>query len=162
MSDRTTWAAAREGYERGEGIRAIARRLGLLPGTVSKRAVREGWMRPAETPAPVETEETLPAAETATAGAGTATHRQRGRPFPKGVSGNPAGRKAGTRNRATMAAEALLDGEAEALTRKAVELALQGDTVALRLCLERLCPRDVNGRYRSPCRPWRRRRMRRG
>jgi hypothetical protein len=41
---------------------------------------------------------------------------------------------------ATMAAEALLDGEAEALTRKAVELALAGDTVALRLCLERLLP----------------------
>ena len=39
-----------------------------------------------------------------------------------------------------MAAEALLDGEAEALTRKAVELALEGDTVALRLCLERLLP----------------------
>lgn len=39
-----------------------------------------------------------------------------------------------------MAVEALLEGEAEALTRKAVEKALEGDTVALRLCLERLCP----------------------
>jgi hypothetical protein len=39
-----------------------------------------------------------------------------------------------------MAVEALLDGEAEALTRKAVELALAGDTVVLRLCLERLLP----------------------
>jgi hypothetical protein len=39
-----------------------------------------------------------------------------------------------------MAAEALLNGEAEALTRKAVERALEGDTVALRLCLERLVP----------------------
>jgi len=39
-----------------------------------------------------------------------------------------------------LAAEALLDGEAETLTRKAVELALDGDTVALRLCLERLVP----------------------
>jgi hypothetical protein len=36
--------------------------------------------------------------------------------------------------------EALLDGEAEALTRKAVDLALAGDTTALRLCLERLAP----------------------
>jgi hypothetical protein len=36
--------------------------------------------------------------------------------------------------------QALLDGEAEALTRKAVDLALAGDTTALRLCLERLCP----------------------
>jgi len=36
------------------------------------------------------------------------------------------------RHRATLAAEALLDGEAEALTRKAVELALAGDGIALR------------------------------
>jgi hypothetical protein len=39
-----------------------------------------------------------------------------------------------------MAAQALLDGEAEALTRKAVELALEGNIPALRLCLERLLP----------------------
>jgi hypothetical protein len=39
-----------------------------------------------------------------------------------------------------LAAEALLDGEAEALTRKAIELALKGDTTALRLCLERIVP----------------------
>ena len=56
--------------------------------------------------------------------------------FSPGVSGNPAGRLPGTKNRATKAAEELLEGEAEALTRKAVELALEGDTVALRLCLE--------------------------
>jgi hypothetical protein len=41
---------------------------------------------------------------------------------------------------ATLAAEALLDGEAEALTRKAIDMALDGDTVALRLCLERIYP----------------------
>ena len=39
-----------------------------------------------------------------------------------------------------MLAEALLDGEAEALTRKAIEKALAGDGVALRLCLERVLP----------------------
>jgi hypothetical protein len=39
-----------------------------------------------------------------------------------------------------MAAEALLDGEAQALTRKAIELALAGDTTALRLSLERIVP----------------------
>jgi len=66
--------------------------------------------------------------------------KQRGRPFVKGQSGNPRGKPKGLRNRATIAAEALLDGEAEALTRKAVEMALGGDTVALRLCLERLMP----------------------
>ena len=36
--------------------------------------------------------------------------------------------------------EALLDGEAEALTRKAIEQAKAGDTTALRLCLERIAP----------------------
>lgn len=66
--------------------------------------------------------------------------KQRGRPFVKGQSGNPRGKPKGVRNRATLAAEALLDGEAEALTRKAVEMALGGDVMALRLCLERLVP----------------------
>ncbi|MCH8859240.1 MAG: hypothetical protein IID54_06645 [Proteobacteria bacterium] len=66
--------------------------------------------------------------------------KQRGRPFKPGQSGNPKGRPKGARNRATLAAEALLDGEAEALTRKAIELGLSGDTTALRLCLERLMP----------------------
>ena len=53
--------------------------------------------------------------------------------------GNP-GRPQGSRHKATQAALALLDGEGEALTRKAVELALEGDTTALRLCLERIAP----------------------
>jgi hypothetical protein len=64
----------------------------------------------------------------------------RGRPFAKGQSGNPRGRPIGSRNKATLAAAALLAGEAEALTRKAVELALAGDPTALRLCLERILP----------------------
>ena len=62
--------------------------------------------------------------------------KTRGRPFAKGNPGRPKG----ARHRATLAAEALLDGEAEGLTRKAVELALAGDTTALRLCLERILP----------------------
>uniref|UniRef100_I2PZY3 DUF5681 domain-containing protein n=1 Tax=Desulfovibrio sp. U5L TaxID=596152 RepID=I2PZY3_9BACT len=66
--------------------------------------------------------------------------KQRGRPFKPGESGNPKGRTPGTRCKATMAAQALLDGEAETLTRKAVELALEGDLVALRLCMERIVP----------------------
>ncbi|MGC2199213.1 MAG: DUF5681 domain-containing protein [Stellaceae bacterium] len=66
--------------------------------------------------------------------------RVRGRPFERGWSGNPAGRRTGSRNKATLAAAALLQGEAEALTRKAVDLALVGDPTALRLCLERILP----------------------
>jgi hypothetical protein len=62
------------------------------------------------------------------------------RGFQPGQSGNPAGRPKGARNRTTLAAEAILEGEAEALTRKAIELALAGDVIALKLCLERLMP----------------------
>ena len=40
----------------------------------------------------------------------------------------------------TLAAQALLDGEVEAITRKAIELALDGDIQALRLCLDRIIP----------------------
>lgn len=53
--------------------------------------------------------------------------------------GNP-GKPKGARSRATLAAEALLDGEAEKLTRTAIDKALEGDVTALRLCLERLVP----------------------
>ena len=53
--------------------------------------------------------------------------------------GNP-GKPRGARHRATQAALALLDGQAEALTRKAVDMALYGDVTALRLCLERIAP----------------------
>jgi hypothetical protein len=60
-----------------------------------------------------------------------------GRPFVPGTSGNPGGRPAGSRHTTTLAMEALLDGEAEKLTRKAIDLALAGDMVALRLCMER-------------------------
>jgi hypothetical protein len=66
--------------------------------------------------------------------------KQRGRPFRRGESGNPSGRPLGSRHRATLAAEALLDGEVEALTRKAVEMALAGDSTALRLCFDRILP----------------------
>ena len=62
--------------------------------------------------------------------------KTRGRPFKKGNPGRPRG----SRNKATLAAEAILDGEAEALARKAIELALNGDLQALRICLDRLLP----------------------
>jgi Family of unknown function (DUF5681) len=60
--------------------------------------------------------------------------------FRKGQSGNPAGKPKGARNHATRAIEAMLGGEAEKLTRTAIDLALAGDTVALRLCFDRLIP----------------------
>jgi Family of unknown function (DUF5681) len=72
--------------------------------------------------------------------------------FQPGHSGNPKGRPKGCRHRATVAAEALLDGEAEGLTRKAIGLALAGDATALRLCLERILParRDRPVRLQTP------------
>jgi hypothetical protein len=63
-----------------------------------------------------------------------------GRQFRKGQSGNPAGRPVGSRNKATLAAELLFDGEADVLSRRAIELALGGDGSALRLCLDRILP----------------------
>ncbi|GJD54053.1 hypothetical protein OPKNFCMD_6833 [Methylobacterium crusticola] len=65
---------------------------------------------------------------------------ERGRAFQKGQSGNPKGKPKGARHKTTLAMEALLAGEAEGLTRKAIEMANDGDTVALRLCLDRLLP----------------------
>src|SRR5229473_3106457 len=78
--------------------------------------------------------------------------RVRGRPFEKGQSGNPAGRRIGCRNKTTIAAAALLAGESEALTRKAVDLALVGDPTAMRLCLERILPpcRERTVRFALP------------
>ena len=55
------------------------------------------------------------------------------------AAGNP-GKPRGARHKATQAALTLLEGEGEALARKAVEMALNGDVIALRLCLERLVP----------------------
>jgi Family of unknown function (DUF5681) len=66
--------------------------------------------------------------------------KQRGRPFQKGQSGNPIGRPTGSRNKTTLAVENLLDGEAETITRKAIEKAKEGDATAIRLCLDRILP----------------------
>lgn len=60
----------------------------------------------------------------------------RGKPFEPGNPGRPRG----ARHKTTLAIEALLEGEHEKLTRKAIEMALEGDGPALRLCLERLAP----------------------
>ena len=55
------------------------------------------------------------------------------------TAGN-TGRPKGSRNKATIAIESLLQGHAEALTQTAVTKALEGDSIALRLCMERIAP----------------------
>jgi|SRR5271169_2911131 len=75
-----------------------------------------------------------------------------------GCAGGPSRRAdqatlvAGSRNKATLAAAALLAGESEALTRKAVEMALAGDPTAMRLCMERVLPpcRERIVKFRLP------------
>ena len=62
----------------------------------------------------------------------------RGRPF---ANGNP-GRKVGSKNRTTLVAAALLEGEAEQLVCKAIELAKAGDVVMLKFLLGRILPRE--------------------
>ena len=61
----------------------------------------------------------------------------------KFTSGN-SGRPKGARNRKTLTIESLLEGQAEALTQTAISKALDGDSMALRLCMERMAtaPKD--------------------
>jgi hypothetical protein len=64
--------------------------------------------------------------------------------FAAGESGNPAGRPKGARNRSTLLAQELLDGDGEAIVRKAIAMAKKGEAVALKLCIERILPRRAH------------------
>ena len=61
----------------------------------------------------------------------------------KFTSGN-SGRPKGARNRKTLAIESLFEGQAEALTQTVISKALDGDSMALKLCMERIAtaPKD--------------------
>ncbi|MBN9454273.1 MAG: hypothetical protein J0I42_20240 [Bosea sp.] len=74
------------------------------------------------------------------AAAENAAPKQRGTPFKPGQSGNPAGKPKGARNKTTLAMEAIMEADAEAMTRKLVELANAGDMTAMRICMDRLYP----------------------
>jgi hypothetical protein len=60
--------------------------------------------------------------------------------FAKGNSVNLAGKPKGARHKTTLAMEALLGGESDIITRKAIELAKTGDLIAIRICMDRLLP----------------------
>jgi len=72
--------------------------------------------------------------------------RVRGRPFEKGNGG----RRRGSKNRTTLVAEALLEGEEVALVRKAIELAKAGDTQMLKFLLDRILPKERSVRVDLP------------
>lgn len=56
--------------------------------------------------------------------------------FQAGQSGNPSGKPVGSKDKRTALRE-LLNPHAPALVEKAVQKALEGDTSALKLCLDR-------------------------
>lgn len=59
--------------------------------------------------------------------------------FQEGQSGNPAGRPKGSKDKRTELRE-LLEPHAPALIEKAVSMALEGDTTAMKMCLDRILP----------------------
>jgi hypothetical protein len=78
--------------------------------------------------------------------------QQAGR-FRKGQSGNPAGRPKGSLNRATILAQALIDGQSEVLTHTLIQMALERDPVAMRLSMERILPPRKDRPVSFPLRP---------
>jgi hypothetical protein len=67
-------------------------------------------------------------------------HMINGRNTDGKFSDRNGGRPKGSRNKATIAIESLLERQAEALTQTAISKVLDGDSIALRLCLDRIAP----------------------
>jgi hypothetical protein len=63
----------------------------------------------------------------------------RGRPFAPGNKLG-RGRPRGSRNKTTLALQEMLGQHGEALMKKCVVMAMQGDRAAMRVCMERLLP----------------------
>jgi len=66
--------------------------------------------------------------------------KHNGGPWPKGVSGNPAGKPKGARHKTTLLAEKLMSDDAEAIVKTVIEAAKGGDLTAARLVLDRIYP----------------------
>jgi len=61
-------------------------------------------------------------------------------PFQKGRSGNPTGKRPGTRHKATQAALELLGGDLAAITQECTRQAKEGNLMAVKLVLDKLIP----------------------
>ena len=59
--------------------------------------------------------------------------------FKSGESGNPLGRPKGSKDKRTQHRE-LFNSRAPEILKKAIELALAGDTACLKMCLDRIVP----------------------
>lgn len=59
--------------------------------------------------------------------------------WEKGQSGNPAGRPKGIKDKRALFRE-MLEAKAPALVEKAIDMAMQGDASALRLCIDKILP----------------------
>jgi len=66
--------------------------------------------------------------------------KQRGKPFPKGRSGNPRGKPKGARHKTTLLAEKLMQDDAENIVNAVLTAARSGDMTAARIVLDRIAP----------------------
>lgn len=66
--------------------------------------------------------------------------KPRGKPFAKGVSGNPAGRPQGARNRSTALRDLISDDQSEAILNTMIKAAMEGNLTAARYLLDRVAP----------------------
>src|SRR5579875_3240193 len=102
----------------------------MWPRTAERRSVMDG----------IATAEGMEAA-TAKTEAGPEVVRDAGGRFAPGHSGNPAGKRKGTRNRATVLLEVMAEGEERVVARRMLDRAAAGEKAAGRLCFERLFPK---------------------
>jgi len=79
-------------------------------------------------------------AKAAAGGAFLFIRQEKSHAVPKGPKRKPSRRPRGSRNRTTILMQGLLADRAEAIGRKVIELAEDGDMAAIRLCMDRLAP----------------------